>query len=292
MPAGASIRGEGQFSVDVAGGRLVGWQAGDGTPALVLHGGPLSDYTAPLVAQLPGSLRTIRYQQRGLPPSTLAEPYTVEAHVEDAVGVLDALEIERAWAIGHSWGGHLAFHLAVTCPERLLGVVAIDPLGAVPDGGWGDLERNLFERLERRSPEGAARAQELDRRAMAGEGSDEEMRESLALVWRFYFAQPEAAPPMPEFGVSVELYAGVASSIYEHFERGTLADGLPRYRGPFLLVHGELDPLPLAASRATAALVPGAVLEPIADAGHFPWLERPDEFSAVLAAFARRGRPA
>ncbi|MGH3033928.1 MAG: alpha/beta fold hydrolase [Gaiellaceae bacterium] len=292
MSAGAASKSSGAFSVDVSGGRLVGWQGGDGMPALVLHGGPLSDYTAPLVTQLPGSLRTIRYQQRGLPPSTLAKPYTVAAHVEDAVRVLDALEIERAWAIGHSWGGHLAFHLAVTHPERLLGVVAIDPLGAVPDGGWGDLECNLFERLELRSPEGAARARELDRRAMAGEASDEEALESLRLVWPFYFARPEAAPSMPEFDISVELYAGVVASVYEHFERGTLAAALPRYGGPFLLVHGELGPLPLAASQATAALVPQAVVEPIAGAGHFPWLERPDEFSAVLASFVRRGRPA
>jgi pimeloyl-ACP methyl ester carboxylesterase len=248
----------------------------------------MSDYTEPLVARLPAFLRTIRYQQRGLPPSTLAEPYTVETHVEDAVRVLDELEIERAWAIGHSWGGHLALHLAVAHPERLLGVVAIDPLGAAPDGGWGDLDRNLFERLERRSPEGAARAQVLDRRAMAGEASDEEAREALGLVWPFYFAHPETAPSMPELDVSVELYAGVAASIYEHFERGTLADGLPRYGGPLLIVHGELDPLPLEASRATAALVPQAVVEPIAGAGHFPWLERPDELSAVLAAFVRR----
>ena len=36
--------------------------------------------------------------------------------------MLDAFGIERAWAIGHSWGGHLALHLLVTHPERLHGV--------------------------------------------------------------------------------------------------------------------------------------------------------------------------
>src|SRR5262245_31944648 len=133
---------ETEFVVEVPGGKIVGWQSGDGSPALVLHGGPMTDYTATLTALLP-PLRTVRYQQRGLPPSTLAQPYAIEAHVADALAVLDALDIERAWVIGHSWGGHLAMHLAAARPDRVLGLVAIDTLGAVPDGGWGDLDRNI-----------------------------------------------------------------------------------------------------------------------------------------------------
>lgn len=274
-----------EFAVEVPDGRLVGWGAGTGPPVLILHGGPLTDYTAELAGLLP-QFRTIRYQQRGLPPSTLAPPYTIETHVADAIAVLDALQIERAWVIGHSWGGHLAMHLAVAHPDRLLGVVAVDPLGAVPDGGWADLDRNLFERLARHSPAASQRAQEIDRRAMAGEATVEEMRESVILIWPYYFAQPETAPkPPPDLDMSVELYAGVVASVYEHFGRGTLERGLPGYDGPFLLIHGERDPLPLAASRRTAGLMPQAVLTPIAEVGHFPWLERPDEVAAALTAF-------
>ncbi len=216
----------------------------------------------------------------------LAPPYTIETHVADAIAVLDALQIERAWVIGHSWGGHLAMHLAVAHPSRLLGVVGVDPLGAVPDGGWADLDRNLFDRLARHSPAGSERAQEIDRRAMAGEATADEMRESVVLVWPHYFAQPETAPPPPpDLDVNVELYAGVVASVYEHFDRGTLERGLPGYADPFLLVHGESDPLPLEASRRTAGLMPQAVLTPIAGVGHFPWLERPEEVSAALTVF-------
>jgi pimeloyl-ACP methyl ester carboxylesterase len=64
----------GQFRAPVPGGSITGWLAGDGPPVLVLHGGPgLSDYTAPLAAEL-----------------------------EDA-SVLDAAGAGRAWVIGHSW---------------------------------------------------------------------------------------------------------------------------------------------------------------------------------------------
>jgi pimeloyl-ACP methyl ester carboxylesterase len=273
-----------QFSAAVDGGSLAGWDVGGETPALILHGGPTSDNTEALPDVLPPTLRAIRYQQRGIEPSTLAEPYDVETHVADAVRVLDARGVERAWLIGHSWGGHLAFHVAVTHPDRVFGVIAIDPLGAVPDGGWEELDSEIFERLQRDSPEDAARAKELDERAMAGKGTDEEVLESFELVWPYYLADPASAPPLPETRISVPLYASVVASVHEHFERGTLTAGLPSFERPFGIIHGQADPLPVAASRATADLVPQATLDVIEDAGHLPWLEQPD---AVRAAAER-----
>ena len=75
------------------------------------------------------------------------------------------------------------------------------------------------------------------------------------------------------------------ASIAEHFERGTLVDGLPGVRLPALFVHGVLDPIPLSSIERTAALVPGARLETIADCGHFPWWERPGETRRLVGAF-------
>ena len=94
----------------------------------------MSDYLADLAAELYPVMTIARYQQRGLAPSVVDGDRTVEGHVADAVAVMDALGWDKAWVIGHSWGGHLAMHLAVARPDRLLGMVALDALGAVPDG--------------------------------------------------------------------------------------------------------------------------------------------------------------
>jgi pimeloyl-ACP methyl ester carboxylesterase len=271
-----------EFSVSTDGGALVGWEAGEGVPALILHGGPTSDNTDSLVAVLPGTLRTIRYQQRGIEPSTTAEPYDIETHVADAIGVLDDRRVDEAWLIGHSWGGHLAFHVAVAHPQRVSGVIGIDVLGAVPNGGWDELDSNLVERLARDAPEAAARAQEIDERAMAGEGTDEEVLEAFELAWPYYFSRPADAPPLPETRISVPLYAGVVASVHEHFDRGTLVQGLPAFERPFGLIHGIDDPLPHGASTATAELVPHATVEIIEGAGHLPWLEQPEAFRAAV----------
>ena len=79
------------FTASVPGGVITASQTGSGAPVLLLHGGPgLSDYTAPLAAELDDAFTVIRFQQRGLEPSTTAGPFDIDRHVADAVAVLDA----------------------------------------------------------------------------------------------------------------------------------------------------------------------------------------------------------
>jgi pimeloyl-ACP methyl ester carboxylesterase len=255
-------------------------QTGSGAPVLLLHGGPgLSDYTAPLAAELDDAFTVIRFQQRGLEPSTTSGPFDIGRHVADAVAVLDAAGAGQAYVIGHSWGGHLAMHLAARHQDRLLGLVAVDPLGAVPDGGESDLDRILAERVP---PELAARAQELDQRAMAGEGTPEDALEGLAIVWPGYFSAPGKAPPMPPLSLSLECYAGTFASIHAHFERKTLERGLPSLRIPAVFLLGAASPIPPQHGVASAALIPGARQIIEGDCGHFLWLERPGSVRRAL----------
>jgi len=269
-----------EFAASVPGGVITASQAGAGAPVLILHGGPgLSDYTGPLAAELDDAFAVIRYQQRGLAPSTTSGPFDVDRHVADAIAVLDAAGAGRAYVIGHSWGGHLAMHLAARHQDRLLGLVVVDPLGAVPDGGESDLGRILAERIP---PDRAARAQELDERAMAGEGTVQDALEGLAIVWPGYFSSPAQAPPMPPLGLSLDCYAGTFASIHQHFEDRTLERSLPSLKIPAVFVLGAASPIPPRHGVASAALIPGArhVIED--DCGHFIWLERPGSVRRAL----------
>jgi pimeloyl-ACP methyl ester carboxylesterase len=274
-----------QLHAEVPGGSIAGWQAGAGPGVLILHGGPgLSDYTVPLAAEFEDAFRVIRYQQRGLAPSATSGPFDIDRHVADAVAVLDAAGARRAYVVGHSWGSHLAMHLAIRHPDRLLGLVLADPLGAVPDGGAGDLDRILAARIP---PERAARARELDERAMAGHGTAEDALEGLAIVWPGYFAKPDQAPPMPPLSLSVDCYARTFESILWHFEHQTLERQLPALRVPTALVLGADSPIPPGHGIATAALIPGAQYRIEPDCGHFAWLERPGSVRQALMSICR-----
>jgi pimeloyl-ACP methyl ester carboxylesterase len=197
--------------------------------------------------------------------------------------VLDALGWESAHVVGHSWGGHLALHVAVAMPERVAGVLAIEPLGAVGDGGLTAFGEAIQARMP---PEVRALAQQLDERSGAGEGTAEEMLEGLRLIWPAYFPDWDSAPSMPAMEASPRANAETIASLIPLMP--TLAARLPELRLPLGFVAGGRSPMPVSASSDIADLVPGAWTEVVADAGHFPWIDRPGSARAALERLVAR----
>jgi proline iminopeptidase len=260
------------FEIEIGDGKLYGHFGGRGIPALLLHGGPgLPDFTQGAAEELGGLFTTVRYTQRGTLPSTVGGPYTVETHMSDALAILDMFDQERAWVIGHSWGGQLALHLTVAHPERLYGVVCIDAPGASPKV-MPEYVEGLLGKL---TPEDRARVEAVEERSQAGETTEDEEIEQLRILWPAMFADPDAAPPFPYAHIGLEAYRETSASMKEHWKKRTLRKGLPDVAMPVLFVHGIQDPLPLKASVSTAKLIPGARVARIPNCGHFPWIEQP-----------------
>jgi pimeloyl-ACP methyl ester carboxylesterase len=285
----ASMVGHDTFTVDSVNGALVGWCGGAAGPrVLLLHGGPgLSfAYLDELAAELESNFEVASFQQRGLEPSTLEGPFTMAQAIEDVVCVLDGLQWDRAFAVGHSWGGHLALRVAAAHPERLLGVLAVEPIGVVGDGGVAAFEAEIIARTPRAARE---RARELDDRAMAGEATPEESLESMRLVWPAYFADPENAPPMPDEKVSIEAYSGLIGQITTDTDR--VAAELAKGDVPLGIVAGAGSPIPWGqAARASVELSPRAFLDVVPNAGHFIWHEAPGRVRAALGRLSESRR--
>jgi pimeloyl-ACP methyl ester carboxylesterase len=267
------------FEAPARNGVLGGWVDGDGRPVLLLHGGPGMTFTYldSLADELLDGYQVAAYQQRGLEPSTLDGPFDVATQVVDVAAVLDALGWERATVVGHSWGGHLAMHVAVALTDRLDGVLCIDPLGGVGDGGSALFEKAMFDRLP---ADVRDRAQQRDERAMAGEGTVDEALESLRLVWPAYFAEWDRATEMPPMRMSLEGYSGTWESLKQELPK--LEAALPSVTTQVGFVVGAASPMAVSASTDSAALIPGAWTQVIEAAGHFPWLEKPGCVRAAL----------
>lgn len=273
--------------MEVAGGRLGGWLRGEGVPVLLLHGGPgLSfEYLDELANELGHGFQVAAYQQRGLAPSTAEGPFTIAQAINDTLAVLEFLKWSRAVIVGHSWGGHLALRLAAAVPRRLLGVLAVDPLGIVGDGGMAAFEAEMLARTPRQRRE---RAHELDERAMTGKGTPEEGLESLSIVWPAYFADPGNAPPMPAVRMSVPAYSGIIAEVTTGLEQ--VAAALGSGEVPYAVIAGAGSPMPWGqAARASAELSPRAFLTIVPAAGHFPWLEVPGSVRDALQRLTASG---
>ena len=272
------------FDVPAAPGHLGGWRAGVGPRVLLLHGGPGLSYghLDTLAEELATAYDVAFFQQRGLAPSTVAGPFTVEQAVADIGAVLDGLGWDRAWLVGHSWGGHLAFHAAVSIPDRLMGVLSIDPLGAVGDGGAAAFGAELISRVPE---ELRARATELDEMDTDGTATEADVAEMLDIVWPSYFATRSAATPRPPLAVSPAAHLGLWEDLVAQLP--TLEAALSSITVPVGALSGAASPMPPRESaQVTVDRIPGAWAQVEPGTGHFMWLEHPGCAVAALDRLA------
>jgi 3-oxoadipate enol-lactonase len=103
----------------------------------------------PQVAPFAQRYRALRYDVRGHGQSAAPPgPYSLDDLVDDVRGLLDALEIERAWFVGLSMGGMIAQLMALRHPERLHGAVFCDTFSDFPEvahAAWDERIRTTLE---------------------------------------------------------------------------------------------------------------------------------------------------
>jgi pimeloyl-ACP methyl ester carboxylesterase len=213
-----------------------------------------------------GARYVIRYDHRDTGRSVSYEPgappYTLHDLAEDAIGILDALEVRTANLVGMSMGGGLAQIAALDHPDRVASLVLIATSPAAP--GDSDLPSMSDEaRAEfgaAPEPDWADRAAVIDylvgmERACAGRSHpfDEAAMRRLA-------------------GRIVDRTGNVESFLTNHFamqEGGRWRERLSELRVPTLVIHGSEDPvLPAAHGRALTREIPGARMLVLDETGH------------------------
>jgi pimeloyl-ACP methyl ester carboxylesterase len=202
-------------------------------------------------------------------------PYLLRDMAADAVGLLDALHIDRAHVVGASMGGMIAQSLAIEFPDRVRSLTSI-----MSTTGNPTLPPPQPEAMSvLLAPPPTDRAASIDRtvtvfRTIGSPGfpfDEDDVRERAALSYDRGFNP-----------------AGTARQLVAILASGDRTDALHRVRAPALVIHGTEDPLvALAAGQATAAAIPGAALLAIDGMGHdLPrplWPRVVDAISALTA---------
>ncbi|MHC4205661.1 MAG: alpha/beta fold hydrolase [Planctomycetota bacterium] len=118
-------------SVKSNGIRIHYWRTGGvGKPVMIMAHG-VTDYGlswASLAAKFEADYDVIMYDARGHGFSEKPEgPYSLDAHVEDLVGLIKALEIDKPILIGHSMGSGTIALAGVTYPDLPSAIIMEDP---------------------------------------------------------------------------------------------------------------------------------------------------------------------
>ncbi len=105
------------------------WQSGSGPPVVMTHGlgGNLAGWHLTLVPELQSHYRVTTYDLRGHGRTDAPETgYTNRNMAEDLRGVMDALGIDRAHLVGHSWGGDISLQFALLYPDRVRSMILVE----------------------------------------------------------------------------------------------------------------------------------------------------------------------
>jgi len=117
--------------VFVNGVNLHYWQVGEGPDLVMLHGlgGNLAVWHFAIAARLRPLYRITTYDLRGHGRSDMpATGYTTRNMAHDLCALMDALQIEQAHLLGHSFGADTVLHFALLYPERVRRSVVIDAM--------------------------------------------------------------------------------------------------------------------------------------------------------------------
>ena len=104
----------------------------DGTPVLFLHGNTSSaTWWEETMVALPENFRGIAPDQRGFGDADATKHVDATRGcgdwADDAVALLDTLNISRAHIVGNSLGGSVVWRLLMDYPDRFLSATLVDP---------------------------------------------------------------------------------------------------------------------------------------------------------------------
>jgi pimeloyl-ACP methyl ester carboxylesterase len=260
------------------GVRLHVIQVGEGPPVLFLH-----EYCADhrswagQFAELGSAYHCIAYAARGYAPSEIppdGSAYSWQRAVDDAVDVLDALEVESAHVAGLSMGGYTAIQLGLRHPDRVRSVLAVSAgTGSDPKIRADYLEETKRVADQLRSQGAAAVGRQM------GEGpSRVQLKRRSPAAWREMVEQFAgfSATGLANTIVNVQ---GMRPSLF------SMADELARATFPLLVLNGDEDEACLPAGLMLKRTVPGCGMHVLPMTGHSPNLEQPDEFNAITRRF-------
>jgi len=247
---------------------------GAGEPVLFLHGsGPGVSAWANWRLVMPACAERFRVIAPdmvgfGFTERPVGITYDLDTWVAQAVGLLDALQIERAHLVGNSFGGALALALAIRHPQRVRRLVLMGSVG-VPftitpalDAVWGYTPsiENMRALLD---------VFAYDRKLVTDELAQLRYAASIRPGFQESFAAMFPAPRQRWVDAMASREADIRALAHET-----------------LVIHGREDQvIPLSNSLTLAQWIPNAQLHVFGHCGHWTQIEHASRFARLVVDF-------
>jgi len=213
--------------------------------------------------------QVLRYDIRGHGRSEApAAAYTLELLGDDAIGLLDALGINRVHWVGLSMGGMIGQCVAMNHADRLQSLALCDTAATIAP----EAQPIWQERID----------------AVREKGMESQVQATMERWFTPSFLSmnsPRVALIRNQFLTTpVQGYIGCSEAI----RKLNYLDRLSEIRIPTLIMVGEDDPgTPVSASEAMHKRIPNSRLVVLPSARHLSNVEQPEAFNAALLKFLR-----
>ena len=236
---------------------------GSGSPLLMLHGGdgPVADM--PFANRLAEKFEIIAPVHPGFAGTRIPDHFDcIDDLVYLYLDLLDELDLRETLLVGFSMGGWVAAEMATMTTERLSRLALVNSVG-VKVGGRDD--RDIADVF-----------------AVSGERLAEIMFHDPSMMPGFADMSKEQLETVAANRMALGVYTW---DPYMHNPK--LPGRLHRITIPVHFMWGASDGLvPVEYGRGFCAMIPGATMTVIEEAGHAPHMEQPDRFVDALLAFA------
>lgn len=182
-------------------------------------------------------------------------PYSVDDYADIVREFISKQKLEKATIVGHSFGGRVAIKLAVTSSEIVDSLILVDSAGIKRSNSMRRIMAQILRPIFKSSVMRGVRHKIYQRM-----GSED------------YLATPEL------------------KQTYLKVIKEDLTNYFSEIKAPTLLVWGAEDKdTPVNDAYVMVKAIPNSELRIIKDAGHFSFIDKPEEFVTVLESFFAGG---
>jgi 3-oxoadipate enol-lactonase len=220
------------------------------------------DWNIPALAD---RYRVLRYDKRGHGGSqTTPAPYSISQLADDAVALLDALNIQKVHFIGLSMGGMIGQQMGARYPERVYSLSLCDTASEMPP-------RNLWEeRFEIARKDGIPGLVDGTIKRWFTAPFIERASQDIEKVRQMIL------------GTGVEGYIGCASAVRDMAQTTMLL----KIKAPTLVLTGRQDPAcTVEQAIVLNRMIDGSKMVLIEEAAHLSNIEQPAVFNKVIREF-------